>query len=271
MYSNEIKVKEGCELGSDDRESVIIFTTKRCASTFLGKIIPMLNERALKLIHLDYEKYRWYILNKSKADLLFKEEASDIARKKGFLYAPLREYVEFPCLCEYRILLILRDPRDLLTSDYYSRAYSHGLPGHPARRREYKAERLRVRELTIDQYAVEFAPVYKKIYSDYCKFVLPNSNVTLLRYEDFADNLNQWLAKLEEGLRIMLDDETKESIAILKGDGKEIVEDPTQHVRKGKPGDHRSKLRLETIDHLNSIFEHELKALGYARDISTII
>jgi hypothetical protein len=46
-------------------------------------------------------------------------------------------------------------------------------------------------------------------------------------------------------------------------------EDPNSHKRQVQPGDHRRKLKAETIDQLNEIYAEVLDKLGYDRTSSS--
>lgn len=60
-----------------------------------------------------------------------------------------------PGIENFKILLVLRDPRDILVSSYYSVAYSHPFPDDKERTKEFLTERYRVRDMTVDQYVIE--------------------------------------------------------------------------------------------------------------------
>lgn len=56
---------------------------------------------------------------------------------------------------KYKIVLMVRDFRDLLVSEYYSIAYSHVAPDRQGNRYDlFVAQRTKARKSSIDEYAV---------------------------------------------------------------------------------------------------------------------
>lgn len=160
-------------------------------------------------------------------------------------------------------ILHLRDPRDVLTSCYFSIAYSH--VGYT------DAQRQAVIDQGIDRFVQERIETFKIRYSRYVRFFLNRPNVTLLYYEDMIAAPERWAAQFAHGLFPDLDLVERLRIArgidkiLAKAEQKFTGEDPMKHVRKRLPGDHKVKLRAETIDLLDKEFSVEMAALGYAR------
>ena len=56
---------------------------------------------------------------------------------------------------KYRVVLMIRDPRDVLVSRYYSLGYSHTPPSkHSDKYGDFLKERKRIRQITVDEYVV---------------------------------------------------------------------------------------------------------------------
>jgi hypothetical protein len=165
----------------------------------------------------------------------------------------------------YRVLLTVRDPRDILVSQFYSIRYSHAPPGGGDRKSEFQRLREIALSQDIDTYVLEHAEKLRATFLDYidCLFPLPD-NVRVLRYEDMVESFEVWLDALlshcELGITSTLRSELIEESALTK----RRKEDPSKHLRKGKAGDHAEKLSPRTIAALDRMFCDILKAFGYA-------
>ena len=83
----------------------------------------------------------------------------------------------------------------------------------------------------------------------------------LLKYEDMVGNFDSWLASILAFLEFSPGQET---LSRIKNDADfSVQEDISQHKRQVTPGDHKRKLKPETIESLNAILEPVLAPLGY--------
>jgi hypothetical protein len=127
-------------------------------------------------------------------------------------------------------ILMVRDPRDALVSQYYSNAFSHPIPRKSAPgaggAEELELLRRHARLTEIDKFVLNHAADLQRAF---------------LQYE--------WLKGSPTAANIV-----------------PMEEDPTAFVRQVTPGDHRKKLRQETIDKLNVLLAPALSCFGYATD-----
>lgn len=261
-FGNEIKLLNGKNFSKNEAKSVIFFTTHKCASTYMNKCLSYVNERYLNLTHIDFMLYLWLYSSQDTFEILEKKKSMAF-QPKGFLYSPLRKYVSIPEIDHYYVLLMLRDPRDVIVSDYYSVAYSHGLSPNKLRGEELLNRRNRVQKMTVDEYAIEKAEHFQKVYSDYCNYLVKDQNIRFLRYENFMQNFDFWIKQLEQCLKIRISQEDRNILYELKGGNVKITENKLNHIRKATPGDYKNKLTEETQDFLNSTFKDILLTLNY--------
>ncbi|MES1021660.1 sulfotransferase domain-containing protein [Gloeocapsa sp. BRSZ] len=259
-YSNEIQLLKGKKISQNPDKSVVFFTTRKCASTYMDKCIEYLNEKYLNLTQVDLESYIWQYSNQDMYQLL--EENLAAFQPQGILYAPLRKYIPIKNLEKYRILLMLRDPRDVIVSNYYSLGFSHSLPLDEERRKEFLEFRGRIQKQTVDEYVVERADRFQRMYSEYCDLIKAQ-NIQWLRYEDFMQDFELWVNQLGKCLQIEIDEQDKKTLFEMKGGGKQVEENKLKHIRKATPGDHKEKLTQETQDFLNTKFQDILLTLNY--------
>ena len=98
----------------------------------------------------------------------------------------------------------------------------------------------------------------------YMEDLIGRPNVTLLRYEDMVVDLEGWLRKItmkfDSGADPALIDRLRAKYAPTLDVSRE---DKWAHRRKITPGDFREKLRPETIDRLNAVFNDTITRLDY--------
>ncbi|MBV9961196.1 MAG: sulfotransferase domain-containing protein [Parafilimonas sp.] len=236
------------------QQSFIFFTVHKSASTFIKNTI-------IKLIgpsHITAVELSGY-LSRKRQEKYYNNPAfmKKVLYKTGYFFGAFRAFYPFPDLDKFKILLVLRDPRDVLTSFYFSTLYNH-----PLSTKTVYEERKKYETYTIDEYVLETAPAMQKKYAAYCKNLLNRSNVLFLKYEDMISDFSNWLHTLNSFLELKDNEEQLQEI-IAATTFKVDKEDPKSFIRNIKSGDHLNKLKTETINKLNELFFNELKMLGY--------
>lgn len=241
--------------------SIYFYTVHKCASTFAPVALRYLNAKHLGLRQLDLAGAVWNLTSVDVYSWL-RLQKSSVFRAHGYLYAPLREYIEPEDRHGEAIqLIMLRDPRDVLVSHYYSIAYSHNLPANPRRRRLMLDERSRVRGMTVGEYVHDATRQFRPVYLSYIKAC--QSGVPLLKYEDMIESFSRWANDLANALHIELSHADYEVLAQLGGFNVNVREDQRQHIRQRSPGDHRNKLDSSDQEILNERWYDVLNLLGY--------
>lgn len=180
---------------------------------------------------------------------------------KTGIFGVLRHPLVFPddVRAGAKIVLHLRDPRDALTSMFFSWAYSHvGI--NDGQREVWK-------ENGIDRFVLENTPGFRERYDILIdRFVGPD-DCCLVRYEDFVLDRATWARSFCAFTGISPDLRSIRNWVKnpLDLEGLSRTEDPTRHVRKATPGDHKQKLKPETIAALNAEWGPVLDKLGYER------
>ena len=167
-----------------------------------------------------------------------------------------------------RGLLLVRDPRDMLVSFYYSAIESHAVPGEhsegPIRETMMRRrETLQADGTDVDTFALLKAPQFLRNYLRTLQ-LLTIDDLVLLRYEDIIYDKAELIVAVAERLRAdMSDHEVKQLVE--KHDVRPDLERPTEHIRQVHPGNHREKLAPETVRRLDETFGVVLDMLGYER------
>jgi hypothetical protein len=232
-------------------ESVYFYTLHRCASSLFSSYV-LRNVRGLHLI--DYED-RLY--NGDPVECVTFEE-------KGFVYGPIRlsyrplssiyrRFVEPASRSDFirdkTAIFLIRDPRDILVSSYYSFGYSHGFSAV----KEIEEEQRQLRELilrqTVDAYALEAADATVNHFHAIDRLAQACRRGVVLKYEDM---ILDW-EKFSSGLTRYLDFDETVLHQICEQSKPMERENLASHRRSGRPGAYRDKLSTSTVEALNAI------------------
>lgn len=252
-FSREFLLLRGIKTSHSDVTSVLFFTVHKSASTFVKNIIFNLEANRLKPVRLGG------LVPASQQTELFnnREKMKKVLCPEGYVYGAFRAFYDFPQLEQFKIVLLLRDPRDVLTSQYFSTLYNH-----PLATKAFFEKRKKFQDYTIDEFVLESAPSFKEKYADYISHLLKKPNVLFLKYEDMVTDFEPWLKRLSDFLGLINNEKKLKEICD-KTSFKVKKEDKNNFIRNITPGDHKRKLQPETITKLNTLFENELKELNY--------
>ncbi|MFO8053162.1 MAG: sulfotransferase family 2 domain-containing protein [Candidatus Omnitrophota bacterium] len=120
-------------ISKSNHQSILFFTTPKAASCYMGNIMKKLCKEA-GLVTVDLDAY-FYTIGKQSKWL----DAKRISKKasyqpSGYFFGPFRSvHKGISNLDSYKILIVVRDPRDVLVSNYFSICYSHGYPPWPVK------------------------------------------------------------------------------------------------------------------------------------------
>jgi hypothetical protein len=178
----------------------------------------------------------------------------------GFRNAPLG-LLGTAALQDSPLILLVRDPRDALVSEYFSNAFSHSLPEAGEARDQLLAERARAQNAQIGPYVLRMAPRLRETLREYIP-LLSHPRMRLYHYETAILNKRWFLRDICEHFGWQVTDQ-QIGLILHWADVVPDVEHPTAFVRKVTPGDHVEKLDTPTITQLNEIFAEEMRLLGY--------
>ncbi|NQS99521.1 MAG: sulfotransferase domain-containing protein [Candidatus Omnitrophica bacterium] len=170
-----------------------------------------------------------------------------------------------PDLEKYRVVLVTRDPRDILVSGYYSIAYSHSIPNKEGDKHDnFILSRAKARESTIDDYVISESDKVYDIFSRYQTLLIDKyENIYLTTYEQMVLDFQAWLTDLFNYCEFDLSGEFIQTLLRENEDKKPKKENIHQHIRKGQPGDYKQKLKPETTGYLDEKFGALLKKYHY--------
>jgi hypothetical protein len=179
----------------------------------------------------------------------------------GFRNAPTK-LMDWPGFDAPLKILLVRDPRDALVSEYFSNAHSHSLPKSGTTLVRIMEEREKARQWAIEDYVFKMVPSYRDTLRQYAPF-LGLKNLRVYKYERAILDKRWFLGDVCEHFGWTVTDHQLELIMSWAHVVPE-TEVPTQFIRKVKPGDHREKLSLKAINVLNQELRDELNMFGYS-------
>jgi hypothetical protein len=252
---------------------IVVFTLHKSASMFVHRQCELLCRRSGLAYHSPN-------LPGSGLDARRLLTDGEVWRSRHGCFAPIRFFVDIPRIEEYRVILHLRDPRDVLVSMFYSYCYIH--PGEIPPNTGYRRE---VAEAGIDAFVLgksssasagyrgdygtgghveDLIGNLPERYDTYLKRLVGKPNVTLLKYEEMVGDYAAWLQKFV--LPFQIDDQSSliQDLVAQRQESPKDGRDVMNHMRHVTPGDHRNKLKAATIRRLNEIFAATLERLGYA-------
>ena len=247
-------------------KSVLVYTIHKAGSTFLNLLLRQTCRR-FGIDHLSENDGRYFDTIQSDSWKAFIENEPSPS-----CFGPIRgssNSAIFPAnLDDFSIVLHLRDPRDVLTSLYFSYAYSHKV--RPGRFEATDQQREQWRSEGIDNFVLKAAGPLQATYSKLCA-LLDRPNLVVVHYETMVLNYPQWLADvLDAFVHLAVPAKKKRHMLLPQFVRRQKIkselfrrhkdsfctqhEDIYSHKRKVIPGDHRDKLQADTIGQLDQIF-----------------
>jgi hypothetical protein len=245
------------------RPSVYAFSLPKAGSVLLDSILRALSER----VGVTYVSLMGEIFKVGLAEQAVPSAASKIFLDNGYCFGGFRAFpktFEIPNLSTRKSILLVRDPRDMLVSHYFSMRSSHPDPGKGlTTSRQSLPRRDRAFAMSVDEYALDMAEYYARQLDRYADALEKNRDkFTLFRYEDVIFNKRQWVADICDAFGWDVSAWTIGRIA-KKNDIVPGAEDEGRHIRQVSPGDGMRKLQPETIENLNVVFDKQFRFFGY--------
>jgi hypothetical protein len=252
----EKELWKGAPFEACDRPSILFFTTYKCASSFIGQLLNDLSAGS------GYRRANFdSLLTEMEVDVhaVYRDPAflANAFRQQGFIYGPMRHFQAIPNMDQYKILLLLRDPRDVLVSHYYSVLFSHSIIS----KKLLEKRRANVGK-DIDKFVLDHLDEFAKIYERYCDNLLGLENVTFYSYENMISEPRAFLIFLREYLDVVVEDSELDAIAENRMKLPK-TENKYSNFRSGRSGQFAEKLKSETLRKMEQRLARVLTAFGY--------
>jgi hypothetical protein len=243
--------------------SCYVFAFPKSGSVLLNNIAAgLMGEAGIPIVDIS----SFYHLNGIGTDtVLF--DFDEIFKPRGYCYSGFRTVPgnmrgTLNQLPGNKILLV-RDPRDMLVSLYYSMKFSHYFPESGTLQFFAPVNALRnLTEESIDRFCISNIDLYLSCFRDYSELI-DDSAVKILRYEDFvfdklalASTICNWFSLDINSTGL---NELVRPFDIFPTDDK-----PHEHIRQVRPGDYKRKLQSASIEILNAILEKFIRRFDYS-------
>lgn len=257
----EFDVREGLE-----SPPLFPLSVRKCGSSLFYKIVHTM-ARANDCHYVDVAGI-CFAANIVSTDYVNDPALADILRP-GNVYGGLRNMpvalLETSLFRDAPKLLMIRDPRDALVSQYFSNAYSHPIPAATGRHadvvKQMERQRAKAREMTVETYALRQARAMKQTMLRY-RPIVGEAQTTVLKYEDYIFDKRRLMGVIAEKFAWRADKELVRRI-LEWADVVPESESPTAFIRKVTPGDHREKLSTAAISSISEILEPALRLFNY--------
>ena len=239
------------------RQSLFLFVVHRGGSIFLHDKLAAPLARDLNLMCADLGTYLFkYPPSKASPYL-----ASPRGRFYSKIYVPLFPFIRVPRGC--RAACVIRDPRDVAVSTYYSLAYSHPLlPGESLENRVARQTRMREMGLArwLQQEGLPVAGMELRAALKLAK----GTQTHLFKYEDMVTRWGYFLRGILNWLRVPGKFATKylPLAAEFESKGEGIL----SHKRQVAPGNWKTVLTPDLVRLGEEVFGSHLLEAGYHWD-----
>jgi chromosome segregation ATPase len=238
----------------------VVFALHKTASSFVWHLFDYLGDVLNLPVHSPNGEGNTYI----KDEINIRNSLDELRDRRG-LFGAFRGYID----CDYglfsRVAIMLRDPRDLLTSMYHSWAYSHPVDADRLSLINADGELFNpsaaLRSQWIkegpDPFVLEYARFVEKNMRLLLDHVAPLPHARVFHYEDFISDQPSWIIGLLTFFGADRADVEEMMPGMIDAFGYQFTvegEDKTRHLRQALPGDHARKLKPETIAALNEQF-----------------
>ncbi len=267
QFGVELELLKGTHKNTNQHPSVLHFSVNKSATQYVKSVIRQCSS-ANGLVNVGMNEYAFKsdfpYLNKLSAEEM--QQYHHVFKPQGYTYSVFGGMIDgIPNLDQYLVVLMVRDPRDVLVSGYYSVAYSHPEPAYGTEKyKNFLNDRAFAQQATVDEYAIAQCDRVYATYERYRTLLLnrhPNAYIT--KYEDMVSDFGSWLQSVADYCQFELSDNLRNQLIEENEKLRPKSEDVKKHIRKGKAGDYKEKLKPETVDHIESKLSTLLTAFGY--------
>lgn len=255
-FRNELLNYYNVKKNKCNLQSILFFTTHKCASVGIKQLLPKLYQKTNYSLNNIDGFIAKYLQKNVKDEYDNNARIQKMFKTNGYIYSPLRKFIKIDNINKYKIIVFLRDPLDVIVSHFHSVTKSHGVINY-----ELIKDRESAKKQSIDDFALSIYREYLYNYSNYAS--LANcENVLFLGYSEFINNPIGFAKKICQFSNITYDEsydnyiDQSINISNLKKGG-------LNHIRSGEVGLGKSELKKEIAELIEEEFEYYKNKLKY--------
>jgi len=177
------------------------------------------------------------------------KELYDLLNEPGYLFYSFRWLQKLPTVPAFataKKIFLVRDPRDVAVSYYFSMAKAHPIPKAAGPDHGILELRKATDEMDIDEFIQngKANDILKNV-EKYATF-FKHSNSLFFRYEDVIFKKCEWISRLSKEIGVDLSEDVMDKISD-RHDFFPSKENPNEHIRNVTPGDYKNKLSSDSI------------------------
>lgn len=243
-------------------ETVYFYTFHKCASSLFSRYI-------LKSVEgLEHVDYATMIYNGHDTECISFSDKGKVygpirlsANKASPVYKKLVKPVSSTDFIKDKIaIFLIRDPRDIIVSSYYSFGYSHEISKAEAVKDLQVKRRAEIQQASIDDYATSVAIDIQSNFKRLARLSNACTRSVTLKFEDMLQNWEGFAISLTNHIDIK--PSALERIYLQTRPRGSVYRD--SHRRSGKAGQFRQELKPGTIRYLNEVFDDALVKFDYS-------
>lgn len=244
--------------------SAAIFSLPKSGSTFVNAMIADLCQATMDFSAVDLPG--WLFRNGVAYHVANIDGIEGILQTPGYCFGGFRSFPDWldeNAMLNMRRVLVVRDPRDIMISLYFSVRDSHAIPPAGELSEELRRHREAVRSMSLEQYVTGDAADWMLANFDRMAARVCGADCLVVRYEDMVYRKRDFATRLNAHLGMRV---AKEHIG-QAADRQDIFpehENPKRHIRRVTPGDFRQKLSQRAIASLTAKFAEPIERFGYA-------
>jgi len=260
MFRNERAYLRGQRTLESSARTVLFFSTFRCGTqrvdSILRELCPLDGLKPLNLggywFHRGVER---------EGEITDSKIAKDLYNSNGYYFGRIRPIANEFDLSPYRVVSVVRDPRDVMVSYFYSLAFAH-----TPLNRKYALDAAEARERGLEWFVKHprRIGVIGRELRQIRDTAWQQEGFLNWKFEDMMNDFPEFVNSLADYLGVMeSSSEIRKRIVekqkeVVSGGGSTIG-----HFRSGQSGQFREKLSAETVDFLTEEFEDLLVSFGY--------
>ena len=247
-----------------DLQSVFFMSVHKSGSTMMNNLV----KEICRILEYDFVDIQSFFFNNGVPDTDIPENTGEIFKPKGYVYSGFRYLPhQYPiaCLTDCPVIVLVRDPRDAVVSQYFSLSQSHPMPGEgiDSRLREQMlAARERALNTDIDEFCIQNIGGFAKKMEAYQELAKHHPNMRIFLYEEIIYMKKKWILNILNFLGWELDASDATKLATRFN----VIPDQERedkHIRQVHPQNYLKKLKPAAITQINKTYRRVLSRFRY--------